>query len=1277
MKAHSLLSRLAIVVGLAGLADARTVLQTFEGDGFGDWKIEGEAFGDAPIAAEDVATGHADRAYAASSFDRPALTGSLTSPAFAVREDFLIFLIGGADQPGETGVRLLKDGEVLREATGGGDRELRRVVWDVSDLRGEEVKLRVFDESTTGAVAADHPMMAAAADAGFPDPTAAWEVGALIATEALSGVKIPQGSSLRVVADHERHELVSPTALAFDERGALYVTETHRFRHGIEDNRNHLYWLKDDISSQTVEDRAAMMEKWSGKFPEGYFTEKTEMVRRLSEPGEDGVFGKSQVFSDDFGGELDGTAAGVFAYDGMVYVACIPSVSGLIDENGNGVADRKVIFQDGFGVRFSLSGHDLNGFALGPDGMLYGTVGDRGFHLTTREGEEHAYPGQGAVFRFDPDGSNFELVHTGLRNPKEIDFDEYGNAISVDNNADLGDKARIVYVVEGADSGWRMGHQILGMFHRQIGLDERPEVPWMAENMWAPANDAQPAYLLPPVDNLTSGPSGLVYHSGNGFLKDEAGRFFICDYRGSAAKSEIWSFGVEPSGAGMRMIDPRSLVTGVAATDVTASWDGRVFVSDFVGGWTSHRAGRILELTADRPLRAELAAESAKLIREGFSGREAKALAELLKHGDRNVRTRAHLELTRRPEGFELLHEAARDGEGFERLHGIWGLGVMARRGEAARPGVPGEGFVDLPDQRKKTAAVKALSPLLKDGDPEIRAQVLKVLGNAGIAGDQIGFPAVLGDPSPRVRMFAAIAAGKTKAVGSMSYIWRMLMTNADRDPYLRHAGSYALELMSKPEQLFTLRNHEDESLRLAAAIALGRMEHERVGDFLFDPSPKVANEALILIHDRMIEGAIPRVVEVLAAGGRDDWTVMQWRRALHLAYRRGGETEAGLVLDMVVRDELPMKVRREALRLAGRWSEPLRIDQSLGRYWPADDRPEIEIKPLIEPVVEQWYGFEGRLLEDALAVLTKLGIDDREVSDAALRTLLEKSEVPGGARARVLERLILREPDDLGETLIGLAAGDSDELAIAAMKELKNRDREAFAEALRAARESRSAARLQAAWELLADFEGEWVTEWFVGALERLRENRGRAVDALELLDAAAARDEPEIAAALAETEAVLKSSEEPLLVWMPALEGGDAKRGRQLFSSHPAAQCSRCHSAGKKDGGELAGPALGEVGARLTPEKMLESMVFPGAEISPGYGIVSLTLRDGRTVGGTLIEETAEGYVIDAAGEQKVVGRDEVAEISPPVSSMPPMGALLEREEIRDLIAWLKTRK
>ena len=551
----------------------------------------------------------------------------------------------------------------------------------------------------------------------------------LVAVPGEPSLTAPAGVSVTVVADGKGQSIYSPTALAFDEAGALYVAETHRFRFGIEDDRNHLYWYLDDLASKTTADRLALHEKWKAKVPLESLTKKSEVVRKLSEPDGKGVFKKSDVFADGFNDILDGTAAGVFAMDGTVFLASIPKIWTLVDKDGDGKSDERGVIQDGFGVHVSLSGHDLNGFALGPDGRIYSTIGDRGFNLTTREGRKYVSPDCGAVFRFEPDGTNFEVVHTGLRNPKEIAFDDQGNAFSVDNNSDQGDKARIVYIVEGGDSGWEIFHQAMHTFHGQIGLEEPPPGRWMVEKMWEPENKFQPAYIVPPIANLTQGPSGLTYHPGTGFLESEAGRFLICDYKGAPASSGVWSFKVEPSGAGMKMVDARKTLWGIAVTDAEYSWDGNLYVTDFLGGWTSHEGGRVLRIDAGaKSWKASDAAAAATMIKQGFEQRTAEELAALLRHADQRVRLRAQLALTRKPNALGFFKTAVASNHPLERLHGVWGMGILARRGAALQPAKVG-GFVSIPDQRKRMEATKELIALLKHQDAEVRAQAVKALG--------------------------------------------------------------------------------------------------------------------------------------------------------------------------------------------------------------------------------------------------------------------------------------------------------------------------------------------------------------------------------------------------------------------------------------------------------------------------------------------------------------------------------------------------------------------
>jgi len=1291
MKPFVTLITLQLALSLAaGAAPREVILQAFEGDGFGDWEVEGKAFGLAPVAGgmDELAgpvVNYSNEWLAASAHGGPESTGTLTSPEFEVSHSHAAFLIGGGRQAGKTAVQLLKGDRVLREAVGRNDLKLRREIWDLSEHAGEKLRFRIIDaaEGEWGFVLADHFVLTNYPNPKFPAPEKDGQpaIAGLVATEVIPGMTIPQGSGLTIVADHEEHGVYSPTALCFDEQGELQVAETHRFRHGVEDNRSRLYWYLDDLGSRSVKDRVAMLDKWREKVPMDYMTEKSEHIRRLADQGEDGRYEEMTVFADGFDDQLDGTAAGVFVFEGTTYFANIPKIWALRDDDGDGVAEYREVVEDGFGVRYSFSGHDLNGFALHPDGRIYGTLGDRGARVETREGEVFDYADEGGIFRFDPDGSNFEFIHRGLRNPKEIAFDEFGNGVSVDNNSDQGDKSRVVYIVDGGDSGWRIGHQAMHSHHRQIGLEQRPPNRWMEERMWEPRNEEQPAWLLPPVDNLTSGPSGLDYHPGVGFLESEVGRFLICDYRGGPAVSGIWSFALAPSGAGMELTDFRRFNWGGAVTDVTYSWDGRVFVSDFIRGWNSHADGRVYELAAEETYRGDEAREAAELIAAGFDQRSTTELAGLLGHGDQRVRTRAQLALTRKEEAIEALAEVATgDGRLVERLHGVWGLGVIARRGAAARPMGSPDAESALVDQRRRSAAREKLLPMLADGEPEVRAQAVKMLGECGGSAERIEFPQLLVDESPRVRMFAAIAAGHTEAVGALPYVWRMIIEDDNRDAYLRHAGAYALELMSSPEQLMSLKTHDSPALRLAAVIALGRLGHERVADFLSDPDPEVAREAIRLIHDRKIESVRPHVAALLASKKRGERSTMMWWRLLHSAFRIGDATNAGRVLEVALDGGAPPRVRSEALRLLAEWNEPHPVDQSLGEVNPLPERdPEVAGK-VLQPRVGELLKVEGKLLEAAIAVVEAHELDLNEVPGETIRALVLDAELPGAARGKALDLYAARESEDLAELLVKLAGGEDDALALSATRRLVKRGMPEAVEAVRRGIAAGSARRQQECWNIAAELESGAVVGLFVEGLRELTKSLGKSPAAIEMLEAARQREEAEVAAALKVYEEAVAASQDPLAAHYVALEGGDVESGARLFGSHPAAQCMRCHAGGGGGHGTpdaMAGPNLADVGKRGDRRFMLESMIVPGAEVASGFGVVSATLKDGSVVGGILVEEGDERVVIDVAGDKREIAREDIASISEPVSAMPPMGALLKPAELRDLVAWLATRE
>ncbi len=1256
----------ASAVALLGVMPSQAY-QFFEGDGFGTWVEEGTGFGKGPASGDIPGvngdfSGQSGDQFAVSGHGGDQATGSLTSPEFQISKPFLHFLVAGGNHAGKTAVQLLVGGEVALEATGNNDLKFRPVAWDISQWNGKAARLRILDNETGGwgIIAADHFVFSDEKEIKFPGPTASgMPETKLVDSGVIPGNNIPEGSSLTVYADHASHKITSPTAFAFDESGALYVTETHRFRFGVMDDRDHRYWYFDDLAAQSTDDRVALHEKWKEKLPLEKLTERTEIIRRLTDENGDAKADSMTVFADGFNNVLDGTAAGIFSYQGKTYFACIPSIHVLEDTTGNGVADKRWQVADGFGVRISLSGHDLNGFALGNDGRIYGTIGDRGFSTVTREGVKYHYPAEGAIFRFEPDGSDFEVIHTGLRNPKEIAFDEFGNGVTVDNNSDQGDPSRIVYIMDGVDSGWRMQHQALHTFREDIGLPERPISPWMTEKMANVRNDDQPAFIVPPVGELSNGPSGLTYHPGSGFLESERGRFLLCDYKASPAISNLWSFKVEMDGAGMNYKGAYKFNTGVAPTDVEYGFDGRLYVADFISGWTSHEAGRIYSLTADKEENSGLTPDTAKLIREGFDKRSNAELARLFAHADQRVRMRAHITLAGRKDGTAPLTAATRQDDLFVRLHGLWGLGIRARKHNDA------------------TAAAELVS-LLKDDHPEVRAQAAQWLGEVkGIQSSSL--ISLLQDDSLRVRSFAAISLGRHKAREAYEPILALLEENADADLYLRHAGIMGLLGAADAGQIASLASHSSSSVRTAAVVALRRLKDARIADFLTDADPSVADEAIRGIHDERIDGARAAVAALLDAYNAENASgrklkPMIARRLLHTAFRLGGQENAKRLISAAASEGLEQDQRTEALRLLSQWPEPHPVDQSIGIWDPLPKRSLDDVAPIFEAGLPALLAGAEFLLAPTLGLVDALKLGKESLPAESLLRIANTASLPEAARSAALELLLAGDSGNADDLLISLANDPSDSVAAEALSLLAKRNPGQALESAKTTLESPGAARRQAAWDVLATIPGDASAALIAGALQ----NQSDPDSLIEIVEAAEKREEPAVKAALDSHRKSL-DAENPLSKWLPALNGGDARRGENLFYNHGAAQCMRCHLVGDSKGetGADAGPNLAGVGAQHDRQYLLKSLIQPSAELAPGFGIISLSLANGGSLGGILHAETEEHYDVVVGTDAWRVKKSDVQSATEPVSTMPPMEAMLTIREVRDLIAYLDSLK
>ncbi|MCA9105870.1 MAG: HEAT repeat domain-containing protein, partial [Planctomycetales bacterium] len=248
--------------------------------------------------------------------------------------------------------------------------------------------------------------------------------------------------------------------------------------------------------------------------------------------------------------ELVSSCQGLLPLNGDVYVTGQgPEGVGLYrlsDADRDGVleqATRLLAFRGGLGE------HGPHGITLGADGMIYCVVGNfsradvdyaatspvqnvyEGDLLTTKleDPSGHATgvkaPG-GTVIRCSLDGSEVELVASGLRNCYDVAFNSQGELFTYDSDmeSDIGMSwyrpTRVLHVVPGAEFGWRSG--------------------------WSKWPDY---YLdsLPPLTETDRGsPTGIVAYDHFMFPTKYHGALFLGDW----SEGRILAVTLRPSGAG-------------------------------------------------------------------------------------------------------------------------------------------------------------------------------------------------------------------------------------------------------------------------------------------------------------------------------------------------------------------------------------------------------------------------------------------------------------------------------------------------------------------------------------------------------------------------------------------------------------------------------------------------------------------------------------------------------------------------------------------------------
>ncbi len=1082
---------------------------------------------------------------------------------------------------------------------------------------------------------------------------------------AIAQFKYPENLKCELYAAEP--DVANIVAFHRDYQGNLYVCETFRQEKGVEDNRRHAHWMDEELAAQTVQDRIDYIRKYIPDADTAY-TEHDDRIRLLRDTNGNGKPDSVGVFSDGYNKLEMGTGAGVLSYRGKVYYTCIPDLFELQDTNNDGVADVRKSLHTGYGVRFAFRGHDMHGLIVGPDGRLYFSIGDRGYNISPTIKD----PASGAVFRCELDGSNLEVIATGLRNPQELAFDDYGNLFTGDNNSDSGDMARWTEIVEGGDTGWRMYYQY-----------QEDRGPFNREKIWYPYNEDTPAYIVPPIINISDGPSGLEYYPGTGFGDEFKGRFFLCDFRGDASRSGVRSFRNQAKGATWELVEDEQPFWNMLVTDIDFGSDGKLYASDWVFGWNGENKGRLY--TFEDPVQQETAIvkQVEALLRSGLKNQKTDDLKALIGHADQRIRQEAQFELVDRGDVL-TLKSVARDTEQDElaRIHSIWGLGQLGRG--AAR--------------NKKSFDTAFLNHLLGDANSQV------VCAAAGIASD-IGFedaPRVaklLEHSNHRVRYCGAMALGKMGTENEVEHVANMLVDNADKDPILRHGGIMALKgiLMRNvaPDTSLVpkLANHDSRSVRIALCITMrkvltsnaensykAKLEAQKViGPMLADSDKQIVLEAARIIHDVNVEPLMIQLASLIDNVDAIADSDPLLRRVISANVQAGVKKNAEALAKLAMNEDVDEARRIDAVKALGDWAAPPARVMVLHDWRPTDpkSRNVMDARNAVESNFSALTSGAQKITSAAIAAagdlsLTAIGMDLEKVvlADATTpETRVSALRSLGQLKHEGLDKVL-----DQMESQFDTLSGEMPGVVIDMMAKTDE------ARALRLIETSLDKGKMvakQSALETMGKMKSDESAALLASLLKRVSADDLDPTIRLDVLLAAEKRTEQPVKDLLDAYVAATVKADDPASNYINAANGGNHDKGSTVFYGKTEVSCVRCH---RIDGtGGKVGPDLSSIGLTKDRTYLLESIVHPNKVISEGFAQEKVLTIDGELLVGIVKRESEKTLVLmDADGKEIVIEQDDIDDRKPGKSSMPDdLVKQLTKKEIRDLVEFLVYRK
>ncbi len=876
----------------------------------------------------------------------------------------------------------------------------------------------------------------------------------------------------------------------------------------------------------------------------------------------------------------------------------------------------------------------FHSLAWGPEGDLYVSMGDplwyygdfaRPDHwgywtfFTQPEGTQIPYHGQGGMFRLRPDGTRFQIVARGLRNPCGIAFDRDWNLFANDNDHEglpaLYVPGRLLHVTPHANFHWPRGW----MLHKM------PERADLLQTMFDGMGRAVPV--------------GQSYYDDTFLPEKYRHNLLIARW----CTRTVARYPLEPRGASFKTTEQPLLVGKdmVRPVGVAVGRGGRIFAT--LSRMAHNEGSPVYPSDLVMITRADDAKPFAFTSFDATKATAEKLWSEL---GDLSWqrRYRAHIELTRR--GFAIFKDANK------RLAGI----------KANDPALPS--LIWLAAQ--SGAGSLHLISLTAHPEPRVRAQAIRALTEFPdqIRGEPIFTPS-LQDPDPHVQ-HAGILAHYSSKVQWDNAIRQVIERGPARsdDTYLRQAATLLLAERATLKQLETMCLSRDVATRMASVLA--------IGSSLTIPAPHAPIRPHLPLADWREESA--NIIDF--ADGKLDlrkssrvgtYTFAEhWKADMHTVEQ---ELMFKRLRSMLTDDD--EKIRLQSAFYLSLLNDP-RSEPEIAKVRSASMERKLALAP-IQAINEVWaigpfddgkHGLDATHPPEQTAIdLTTSypGADkkktvwmpikpgkrhfrlDQQFGPCDQSSFYTYTRLESSAKQRV--QLLVGSDDGVKVWLNGkLAFTNPVSRAALPFQDVVPLDLEPGSNDLLVR---------------VNNVSGE------CGLYLHVRHLHPMAVRMPERLTTATLADR------LKNADKNAGVTKEFLAVdWSEAVKTGDAKRGRQLFES---LACAKCHAV-TPDANVIGGPSLADAKKRFTIPYLVESILLPSKQISPVFKATHLELKTGIVIAGLVVNETADKLeLLLPDANRRTITRKEIdarrlIELSPM-----PAGVVRRPDELRDLLAYL----